>query len=65
MHVLPPSDARRQISRLPGSVPDRARVFGNVLDPESEINYILKNKRVYILKEEVGTHPRFYYFFEK
>jgi Fe-S-cluster-containing dehydrogenase component len=45
--------------------PTGARVFGNVLDPDSEINYILKNKRVYILKEEVGTHPRFYYFFEK
>jgi molybdopterin-containing oxidoreductase family iron-sulfur binding subunit len=45
--------------------PTGARVFGNILDPESEINYILKNKRVYILKEDVGTQPRFYYFFEK
>lgn len=44
--------------------PTGARVFGNILDPESEINYILKNKRVYILKEEVGTLPRFYYFFD-
>jgi molybdopterin-containing oxidoreductase family iron-sulfur binding subunit len=45
--------------------PTGARVFGNLLDPESEINYILNNKRVYILKEEVGTQPRFYYFFDK
>ncbi len=45
--------------------PTGARVFGNLLDPNSEINYILKNKRVYILKEDVGTLPRFYYFFEK
>lgn len=45
--------------------PTGARVFGNLLDPESEISYILKNKRVYVLKEEVGTRPRFYYFFEK
>ncbi len=45
--------------------PTGARVFGNLLDPESEINYILKNKRVYILKEDVGTQPRFYYFFDK
>ena len=45
--------------------PTGARVFGNLLDPESEINYILNNKRVYILKEEVGTLPRFYYFFDK
>lgn len=45
--------------------PTGARVFGNLLDPQSEINYILKHKRVYILKEEVGTQPRFYYFFDK
>jgi molybdopterin-containing oxidoreductase family iron-sulfur binding subunit len=44
--------------------PTGARVFGNVLDPNSEINYVLNNKRVYILKEEVGTVPRFYYFFD-
>lgn len=44
--------------------PTGARVFGNVLDPESEINYILKNKRVYILKEDAGTIPRFYYYFD-
>jgi len=44
--------------------PTGARIFGNVLDPESEINYILKNKRVYILKEDVGTYPRFYYYFD-
>ena len=36
--------------------PTGARVFGNLLDPDSEISYILNNKRVYILKEEVG-HP--------
>jgi molybdopterin-containing oxidoreductase family iron-sulfur binding subunit len=45
--------------------PTGARVFGNLLDPDSEIRYILKNKRVYILKEEVGTQPKFYYFFDK
>lgn len=45
--------------------PTGARVFGNLLDPASEINYILNNKRVYILKEDVGTQPRFFYFFDK
>jgi len=45
--------------------PTGARVFGNLLDPDSEISYILNHKRVYILKEDVGTLPRFYYFFEK
>jgi Fe-S-cluster-containing dehydrogenase component len=45
--------------------PTGARQFGNVLDKNSEINYILKNKRVYVLKEEAGTKPRFYYWFDK
>ncbi len=45
--------------------PTGARVFGNLLDPESEIRYVLEHKRVYVLKEEVGTQPRFYYFFDK
>jgi Fe-S-cluster-containing dehydrogenase component len=45
--------------------PTGARVFGNLLDPDSEINYILNHKRVYILKEDVGTLPRFFYFFDK
>ena len=44
--------------------PVGARVFGDITDPDSEINYILKNKRVYVLKEDVGTVPRFYYFFD-
>lgn len=45
--------------------PTGARVFGNVLDPESEISHVLKTKRVFVLKEEAGTHPRFFYFFDK
>jgi len=45
--------------------PTGSRVFGNVADPESPVNYILREKRVYILKEELGTIPRFYYFFDK
>lgn len=45
--------------------PAGARKFGNVLDPESEVSYILKNKRVFIqLKEELGTSPRFFYYFD-
>ena len=66
MHVLPAPHARR--ANIPACLevcPTGARVFGNLLDPNSEINYILNNKRVYILKEDVGTQPRFYYFFDK
>ena len=44
--------------------PTGARIFGNLLDPDSEISYILKNKRVYILKEDAGTMPRFFYYFD-
>ncbi len=43
--------------------PTGARKFGNLLDPDSEIRYILENKRVLIFKEELNTQPKFYYFF--
>jgi len=45
--------------------PTGSRVFGNILDKDSSINYVLREKRVYVLKEELGTIPRFYYFFDK
>jgi molybdopterin-containing oxidoreductase family iron-sulfur binding subunit len=45
--------------------PTGARVFGNLLDPNSEIRWVLANKRVFVLKEELGTRPRFFYFFDK
>ncbi|MDP7639392.1 MAG: 4Fe-4S dicluster domain-containing protein [Candidatus Hydrogenedentes bacterium] len=45
--------------------PTGARVFGNLLDPKGRIRYILENKRVYVLKAEARTLPRFYYFFDK
>ncbi len=45
--------------------PTGARVFGNLLDPNSEIRWVLQNKRVFVLKEELGTRPRFFYFFDK
>jgi Fe-S-cluster-containing dehydrogenase component len=43
--------------------PVGARKFGNLLDPKSEIRYILENKRVLVLKQELNTQPKFYYFF--
>ncbi len=42
--------------------PTGARVFGNLLDPNSEIRYILENKTVFQLKQELGTEPKFWYF---
>lgn len=45
--------------------PTGARVFGNLLDPESDIRWVLANKRVFVLKEDVGTVPSFFYFFDQ
>ena len=45
--------------------PAGARQFGNLRDPDSQLRKILKSKRVYILKEEAGTIPRFYYWFDR
>lgn len=42
--------------------PTGSRKFGNLLDPQSEIASIIRDKRVFILKQERGTIPRFYYF---
>ena len=59
---------RTREGRLPACLeacPTGARVFGNLLDPDSEIRWVLDNKRVFVLKEELGTKPRFYYFFDK
>ncbi len=43
--------------------PVGARKFGNLLDPDSEIRRVLASKRVVVLKSELATRPRFYYFF--
>jgi Fe-S-cluster-containing dehydrogenase component len=44
--------------------PTGARVFGNLLDPKSELRYILANKKVFRLKEDLGTDPKFWYFMD-
>ena len=44
--------------------PTGARVFGDLRDPESELRKILATKSVYVLKEDAGTIPRFFYFFD-
>jgi molybdopterin-containing oxidoreductase family iron-sulfur binding subunit len=43
--------------------PVGARKFGNLLDPNSEISIIIKTKRVFRLKEDLNTQPKFFYFF--
>jgi Fe-S-cluster-containing dehydrogenase component len=59
---------RTREGRMPACLevcPTGSRKFGNVLDPDSEVAYILRNKRVFVLKEDVGTLPRFFYYFDE
>ncbi|MEK6597550.1 MAG: 4Fe-4S dicluster domain-containing protein [Gemmatimonadota bacterium] len=56
---------RARQGRLPAcaeACPTGARVFGNLLDPASEIRWVLANKRIFRLKEDLKTEPRFWYF---
>ena len=56
---------RTRQGRLPAcaeACPTGARVFGNLLDPTSEIRWVLANKKVFRLKEDLKTEPRFWYF---
>jgi len=57
---------RTREGRYPACVeicPVGARKFGNLLDPESEISRIMREKRVFVLKAELNTGPKFYYFY--
>jgi len=58
---------RTREGRLPAcaeACPTGARVFGNLLDPDSEIRFVLKNKKVFRWKEDLGTDPKFWYFID-
>jgi molybdopterin-containing oxidoreductase family iron-sulfur binding subunit len=57
---------RKKDGRYPACVeicPVGARKFGNLLDHDSEISHILREKRVFIFKEELTTEPKFFYFY--
>jgi len=58
---------RSRTGRNPACVeacPTGARIFGNLLDPQSEIRWVLANKKVFRLKEDLGTDPKFWYFMD-
>jgi molybdopterin-containing oxidoreductase family iron-sulfur binding subunit len=42
--------------------PVGARIFGNILDANSDIRKIMKARDVFIFKKELETEPRFFYF---
>jgi len=57
---------RTRKGRYPACVeicPVGARKFGNLLDPTSEVRYVIENKRVFLLKQELATLPKFFYFY--
>ncbi len=58
---------RTRKGRYPACVevcPVGARKFGNLLDPNSEVRQILAKKRVFRLKAEMNTYPKFFYFID-
>ena len=39
-----------------------ARIFGDLKDPRSRIATVLKQRRYRVLRPEMGTAPKCYYF---
>jgi len=57
---------RTREGRMPACLeacPTGARIFGNMLDPQSQISQVLRTKRCFVLKEDLGTIPTLFYFF--
>ena len=55
---------RRALGKQPSCVdacPAEARIFGDLDDPNSEISFLVKTRRGFVLKPEMGTRPKVYY----
>ncbi|MCK4739458.1 MAG: 4Fe-4S dicluster domain-containing protein [Deltaproteobacteria bacterium] len=44
--------------------PVGARKFGNLLDPNSEVRKVLDRKKVFRLRVDLNTYPKFFYFID-
>ncbi len=58
---------RTRHGRYPACVevcPAGARKFGNLLDPNSEVSRVLDRKRVFRLRADQNTYPKFFYFMD-
>ncbi|MEE9613795.1 MAG: 4Fe-4S dicluster domain-containing protein [Thermodesulfobacteriota bacterium] len=44
--------------------PVGARKFGNLLDPNSEVRKILDKKKVFRIRADLNTYPKFFYFID-
>jgi molybdopterin-containing oxidoreductase family iron-sulfur binding subunit len=59
---------RTRAGKMPACLdvcPVGARNFGNLLDPNSQVSQILRTKHVFVLKQDAGTLPRFFYYFDE
>jgi molybdopterin-containing oxidoreductase family iron-sulfur binding subunit len=50
-----------KITRCTEACPRKARIFGDINDPNSTISKVLKQRQGFRLKEELGTSPRIWY----
>jgi molybdopterin-containing oxidoreductase family iron-sulfur binding subunit len=50
-----------QTTKCTEACPVGARKFGDLNDPESDVSILLKTRRVFRLKEELGTQPMIWY----
>ena len=42
--------------------PTKARTFGDLDDPNSDVSRMIREKHAYVLLEEQGTKPQVHYF---
>lgn len=55
------TSSRGIVTRCTEVCPVQARHFGDLNDPDSNVSRLLRTRRVFRLKEELGTEPRIWY----